>query len=122
MADPVEEVQAISATKRSPILAMPVESPSRGGPADLTREEVSKPVAPVDEGGETQDLVSMTTLREKVKQLVAQWSPVRISFVVDRETREVRIRVIDVKSGEIIREVPPGQTLTPQPPEDRPLG
>lgn len=118
MADPVDEVQAIGAAKRSPILGLPVESPSTGGPAELSKEETSKPVRPVDEESELQDLVSMTALREKVRQLVAEWSPVRISFVVDRESREVRIRVIDVKSGEIIREVPPGETLTLKSPQE----
>lgn len=119
MADPVDEVQAIGAARRSPVLGLPVEAPSAAGAFGPDQEEIPRRVAPAGEGGETQDLVAMTTLRERVKQLVTQLSPIRVSFLIDRESRNVRIRVIDVRSGEIIREVPPGDVLKPKPPTER---
>ncbi len=118
MANPIDEVQAIGAARRSPILALPAEVPSTGGPSGLGQEDAPRRVAPADGGGETQDSTAMAALREKMKQLTAQFSPIRVTFLVDRKSQSVRIRVINLASGEIIREVPPGDVLTPEQPNE----
>lgn len=120
MADPINEIQAIGATRRSPILAVPAEAPNAGAVSGLTREEAPRRVAPPEQGGETQDAMAMTALRDKMKRLMTQLAPIRVSFLVDRESQNVRIRVIDVATGEIIREVPPGDVLKSELPAERP--
>lgn len=118
MADPIDGVQAVGATRRSPILSLPAEVPSAGSPSSLGQEGAPKRVAPADGSGETQDSVAMAALREKMKQLTAQFSPIRVSFLVDLKSQNVQIRVINLASGEIIREVPPGDALIPEQPNE----
>jgi len=118
MTDPIDGVQAIGATRRSPILALPAEVPSAGGPSSLGQEGAPRRVAPAGGSGETQDSVAMAALREKMKQLTAQFSPIRVSFLVNPKSQDVQIRVIDLASGEIIREVPPGDVMTPEQPNE----
>lgn len=118
MADPADKVQAIGAAKRSPILRLPAEVPSTGATTNQSEEGAPKRVAPAEEGGEAQDSTAMNALSEKIKQLMAQLSPIRVSFLVDRESRDVRIRVVNATSGEVIREVPPGDVLGVETPEE----
>lgn len=120
MPDPIEGVQAIGVTRRSPIQALPVEAPGAGSTSGLITKEGEVPirVTPSEEGSEAQDLTEMMSRHEKMKRSM-EWLPVRVSFVVDRESRKVRIRVIDASSGEIIREVPPSEKLVPESPAEQ---
>lgn len=109
MADPINEIQAINAAERSPLQARPPEVPNEDQ-SNRTSEEAVERIAATKEGEEAQDLGAATT-REKMEQLMAQWPPVRITFRIDRETRDVRIRVVNPKTGEIIRVIPPDESL-----------
>lgn len=111
MVDPLDEVQANRAIKQSPLPTQPAKSPDMEDQAQFTSEEALKRVVATDAGSQAQDVVT-TTWREGMERFASQKdTSLRISFLVNRENREVRFLVKNAESGEIIRIVPPSDVL-----------
>ena len=123
MADPIDEVQALSVARRSVVPLPPLDVRSTEASIDRSKEVASKDNSKevvsnrtdlAEVKGEPQDFLGMESSQSNIEPLITNKpNPTRIGFVVERETRDVRIRVINAQSGEIIREVPPEKDDVP---------
>ncbi len=86
------------------IAAQPTRPKKEGGQigqADQAGDEMKKPAAPP----------------EKVEQAVKQINDYlqivqrNLQFSVDKDTKQVVVKVIDAKSGEVVRQIPPESAL-----------
>ena len=95
--DPVKNVASfISAQKTS------VETTSKPTPA---------PKKVKQEGGESREYEKEMVEVHRVLQENLKIDNFKLSFSVDKETRTVVVSVIDNKTGEVVREIPPSELL-----------
>ena len=112
------QVEPIGGVRRLPVVEFPQEAQSVARPGGASLEGWPERVERISTSEQPQDAATSGQMSDKTSQFLAQLSPVRFRFLVDQQKRAVRVRIIDTVSGEIIREVPPGdQTRPPEPPE-----
>ncbi len=117
MADPIL-IEPIGSVRRLPIVELPQETQPAARPGGASPEGLPERVERSHLADEPEDAATTAMMREKIQQFLADQGPMRMRFLVDPETRAVRIRIINTASGEIIREIPPGDlTQPPEPPE-----
>lgn len=117
MADPLQ-VESVSGVRAVPAVGHPQEIRATARPGGSSDEGLPSRVTRSEAGAEPKEEATTRMLHEKMQQFMADLGPIRMRFLVDQETRAVRIRIINAASGEIIREIPPGDlTRPPEPPE-----
>jgi|GEM_PF-5773031 len=112
------QVEPIGGVRRLPVVEFPQEVQSVVRPGGASLEGLPERIERSNTSEQSQDAATSGQMRDKNSQVLAQLSPIRFRFLVDQQNHAVRVRIIDTVSGEIIREVPPGdQTRPPEPPE-----
>ncbi|MCL5046377.1 MAG: flagellar protein FlaG [Actinobacteria bacterium] len=106
---PDKSFQSSPATQGPPATGTPVAASGPGAPVAPVDPERALG-RPVEKQSKAQDEAAVAQAAERLNKLAEAFST-QLRFSVHRATNEILVKVINSKTGEIIREIPPEKIL-----------